>query len=104
MDEVAAAEEALIQQRAPLNDRYAPFVAGEDTCLTDARRRLHTAISQTRQLRAAFTERVYGKYRVCLRPPPVTNEVISNIESDPTQLKVTAPQLKVPPPMKRDRP
>ncbi|KAL3916321.1 MAG: hypothetical protein SGILL_005231 [Bacillariaceae sp.] len=76
-------EDAIRRQRAPLADKFAPYIAPSDTCLEDARHRLRIALDQTRQLRAAFTERVYGKYRVCLKPPPQTEEIIEKIEADP---------------------
>ena len=66
-----------------LVDRYAPYIAPSDKSLQDARNRLKTAIQQTRQLRAAFTERVYGKYRVCLKPPATAEEIIDYIQADP---------------------
>jgi hypothetical protein len=45
---------------------------------------LQIALDQTRQLRAAFTERVYGKYRVCLQPPPQTQDIIKTLKDDPS--------------------
>ena len=76
-------EDTIRRQRAPLADKFSPYIAPSDTCLDDARRRLRIALDQTRQLRAAFTERVYGKYRVCLKPPPQTEEIVDKIEEDP---------------------
>ena len=77
------ADEALHKQRAPLTDKYSPYLSQSDTSLADARRRLQIALDQTRQLRAAFTERVYGKYRVCLQPPPQTQDIIKALKDDP---------------------
>ncbi len=77
------ADEALQRQRAPLTDKYNPYLSHSDTSLADARRRLQIALDQTRQLRAAFTERVYGKYRVCLQPPPQTQDIIKALKDDP---------------------
>ena len=98
MDEQAAIEEGIRQARAPLTDMYGSFIANTDTTLEDARRRLRTAIEQTRQLRSSFTERVYGKYRVCLRPPQTTEQILTEILSDPeyvsTQLKQEIKSLK----------
>lgn len=83
IDEQAVIEEAIRKSRAPLADKYGPYIVNSDTTLEEARSRLRTAIEQTRQLRSAFTERVYGKYRVCLRPPPSTEEMLTEILSDP---------------------
>lgn len=55
--------------RHPLTSRYAPYVIDTDTSLSHMRRRLRTALQQTRQLQLAFTHRVYEKYRVVLQPP-----------------------------------
>ena len=76
-------DEEYQRQRAPLTEKYNPYVTYTDTCLGDARSRLQIALDQTRQLRAAFTERVYGKYRICLQPPSQTNDIIKTIENDP---------------------
>jgi hypothetical protein len=82
-DEHSKLEEALKKERKPLTDLYSPFVSHSDTTLEDARRRLRIALDQTRQLRGAFTERVYGKYRVCLKPPPQTEDILDAIKKDP---------------------
>jgi hypothetical protein len=71
------------RKRAPLTEKYSPYVTYTDTCLGDARSRLQIALDQTRQLRAAFTERVYGKYRICLQPPSQTNDIIKTIIDHP---------------------
>mmetsp|Transcript_10579 Transcript_10579/g.25475 ORF Transcript_10579/g.25475 Transcript_10579/m.25475 type:complete len:1939 (+) Transcript_10579:136-5952(+) len=76
-------DEEMRRQRAPLTEKYNPYISHSDTCLGDARRRLQIALDQTRQLRAAFTERVYGKYRVCLQPPPQTQDIIKTLKDDP---------------------
>jgi len=77
-------DEELQRQRAPLTEKYNPYITHSDTSLGDARRRLQIALDQTRQLRAAFTERVYGKYRVCLQPPPQTQDIIKTLKDDPS--------------------
>ena len=83
MDEETLLEEATRKVRAPLVDPYAPYIIPSDTTLADARQRLRTALNQTRKLRAAFTERVYGKYRVCLQPTPTTDQILKTILADP---------------------
>ena len=83
LDEEAIIEEAIRRTRAPLVDPYSPYIILSDKSLSDARYRLKKAIEQTRQLRSAFTERVYGKYRVCLRPPPTSDEIFTRILADP---------------------
>jgi len=77
----------LRQARAPLHEKYPPYIVDSDTCLNDARQRLRKALEQTRQLRQAFTERVYGKYRVCLIPPESQTDVMKQIETNPQQLR-----------------
>ena len=73
------------RQRSPLTDLYNPYICASDTSVQDARRRLERALEQTRLLRKAFTERVYGKYRVCLVPPPPSlQEIIKPIQEDPS--------------------
>jgi len=79
--EAALAE--LRKERLCLTEPYHPYICPSDTSLQDARRRLETALEQTRQLRKAFTERVYGKYRVCLKPPPTLDEIVGPIRQDP---------------------
>eukprot|EP00934_Nitzschia_sp_Nitz4_P000090 Nitzschia sp. Nitz4//scaffold80_size88189//35047//40827//NITZ4_005086-RA/size88189-processed-gene-0.72-mRNA-1//-1//CDS//3329558627//90//frame0 len=83
LDEQSILEEQIKRKRAPLTDLYGPYIIPSDTSLQDARLRLHTAIEQTRQLRRAFTDRVYGKYRVCLQPPESTQNILNRILSDP---------------------
>jgi len=80
---ISHGDEELQRQRAPLTTKYNPYITHSDTSLADARRRLEIALNQTRQLRAAFTERVYGKYRVCLQPPPQTQDIIKALKDDP---------------------
>ena len=48
---------------------FSPYVRPGDASVQHAKQRLQTALVQTYQLRQAFTERVYGKYRVCLQRP-----------------------------------
>lgn len=76
-------EERIRRERASLEDVYSPYIVGSDTSLEDARHRLKVALDQTRQLRGAFTERVYGKYRVCLNPPPQTSQIVQAVQADP---------------------
>ena len=86
VDEASVLEEATRKLRSPLVDAYSPYIISSDTSLKDARQRLRTALDQTRKLRAAFTERVYGKYRVCLKPPPPTDAILNRIASDPKRI------------------
>ena len=79
---VAAVEEEVKKQRAPLVDRYGPYISESDTSLAAARQRLHQAIAQTQILRTAFTERIYNRYRVCLWPPPSTEQIIASCTND----------------------
>lgn len=85
---VGEATESVIDardgSRKPLTDLYGDYLCdATDTCLEDARLRLKTALSQTYMLQKAFTDRLYDKYRVCLRPPRTTDEVINSIRVDP---------------------
>jgi hypothetical protein len=86
MDEsmISLGDEEVQRKRAPLTEKYSPYISHSDTSLGDARRRLQIALDQTRQLRAAFTERVYGKYRVCLQPPPQTQDIVKTLKDDPS--------------------
>lgn len=69
--------------REPLTDLYGPFILPTDTSLETARLRLTTAMEQTRELRIAFTDRVYSKYRVCLhRPPPDKRSMLAPLQED----------------------
>ncbi|KAL3918705.1 MAG: hypothetical protein SGILL_004110, partial [Bacillariaceae sp.] len=86
MSATSESEAVIVRQRAPLADKYDPYIVPSDTSLEDAKSRLRTALDQTRQLRAAFTERVYGKYRICLKPPPQTEDIIETLEQHPEQL------------------
>jgi len=85
-------EEELQRQRSLLTEKYNPFITCSDTSLGDARRRLQIALDQTRQLRAAFTERIYGKYRICLQPPSQTKDIIKAINDDPKGMQLTLQQ------------
>jgi hypothetical protein len=86
MDEsmISLGDEEVQRKRAPLTEKYTPYISHSDTSLGDARRRLQIALDQTRQLRAAFTERVYGKYRVCLQPPPQTQDIVKALKDGPS--------------------
>jgi hypothetical protein len=86
MDEASILEEATRKLRAPLVDVYSPYIVASDTSLKDARERLWKALGQTRKLRSAFTDRVYGKYRVCLQPPPTTDAVLKGITAAPREI------------------
>ena len=80
-------ESAIDRAREPLTKLYGKYLCPTtDTSLADARKRLKRAIEQTRILRQSFTERVYSKYRICLHPPKPTEQIISEIEKDPTKL------------------
>eukprot|EP00957_Ditylum_brightwellii_P089032 6780181-Ditylum_brightwellii.AAC.1 len=71
------------KQSTLLVDTYSPYIHPDDTSLDAARKRLRTALDQTRILRAAFTDRVYKKYRVVLRPVEKSvDEIIEKITSD----------------------
>jgi len=83
IDPLEAEQIAIRKERAPLTDLYDPYIAPCDTSLADARLRLETALEQTHRLRQAFTDRVYKKYRVCLRPPPTMETTLNRIRSDP---------------------
>ena len=79
-----SADAALERLRAPLTETYAPYIHASDTSLADARQRLRTALEQTRRLREAFTDRVYKKYRVILRPVPKSvDAIVGPIVADP---------------------
>lgn len=85
--QLAAHEEAVNIARAPLVNIYGNFLChSTDGSLSEARNRLKKAIAQTRELRQTFTERVYGKYRVCLRQPLTADEIFANILADPVGL------------------
>mmetsp|Transcript_8428 Transcript_8428/g.17538 ORF Transcript_8428/g.17538 Transcript_8428/m.17538 type:complete len:1129 (+) Transcript_8428:123-3509(+) len=81
---ISLGDDEVQRQRAPLTEKYNPYITHSDKSLEDARHRLQTALDQTRQLRAAFTERVYGKYRVCLQPPPQTPDIIKALTDNPS--------------------
>ncbi len=66
-----------------LGEHIAQYVRPSDQTIDDVRRRLKTALNQTYALRKAFTERVYGKYRVCLHPPNTPAESEARIKKDP---------------------
>ncbi|KAI2507563.1 hypothetical protein MHU86_6856 [Fragilaria crotonensis] len=70
--------------RLPLVSLYGTVIHPTDTSLNDARKRLRKALDQTRILRAAFTDRVYEKYKVILRPvPDCVDTLIAKISADP---------------------
>ena len=84
MESATLNDDAVQKLRAPLVNKYGSFVHPTDTSLADARTRLLTALEQTRVLRSAFTDRVYEKYRVLLRPVPKSmDEILANIKADP---------------------
>jgi len=73
------------RRRAPLVDTYSPYIKPTDTSLEVSRQRLRTALEQTRQLRKAFTDRVYEKYRVVLKPvPPAIETMLDQLKTDPS--------------------
>jgi hypothetical protein len=70
--------------RAPLENAYGPFIHPTDTCLADARERLHVALEQTRLLGASFTEQAYERYRCLMKPVYESlEEIIEPILIDP---------------------
>lgn len=74
----------LCDERAPLENAYRPFINPTDTCLEDARERLHVALEQTRLLGASFTEQAYERYRCVMKPVAESlEEIIEPILSDP---------------------
>ncbi|KAL3808497.1 hypothetical protein ACHAXA_005867 [Cyclostephanos tholiformis] len=76
--------------RAPLENAYGPFIHPTDTCLADARERLHVALEQTRLLGASFTEQAYERYRCLLKPVHESLEaIIEPILIDPHQALVS---------------
>lgn len=76
----------ISDERAPLENAYAPFINPTDTCLADARERLHVALEQTRLLGASFTEQAYERYRCVMKPVPESlEEIIEPILTDPDQ-------------------
>lgn len=80
-------DDTLQRLRAPLTETYSPHIDASDTSLTDARLRLRKALDQTRHLRQAFTDRVYKKYRVILRPVPKSvDAIIDPIVADPVSV------------------
>jgi len=75
-------------KRKPLEDAYGPYIHLDDTCLEDARERLHSAIEQTRLLREALTEQAYERYRCVVKPAPDTlDEIIDPIRDDPIKAR-----------------
>lgn len=72
--------------RAPLENAYGSFIHPTDTCLADARERLHVALEQTRLLGASFTEQAYERYRCLMKPVHESlEEIIEPILIDPGQ-------------------
>ena len=81
-----SASSQISDERAPLENAYGPFINPTDTCLEDARERLHVALEQTRLLGASFTEQAYERYRCVMKPVPDSlEEIIEPILSDPDQ-------------------
>lgn len=72
--------------RAPLEEAYGLFIHPTDTCLADARERLHVALEQTRLLGQTFTEQAYDRYRCVLKPvPEALEDIIEPILIDPEE-------------------
>ena len=70
--------------KSQLEETYAPYILPSDKSVDDAKLRLRTAIEQSLSLRKAFTERLYEKYRIILRPVPKSSEAITSaIQSQP---------------------
>lgn len=86
--ESPAPTDEVQRARMPLVDHYGSFIHPTDTSLADARNRLKKALDQTRILRAAFTDRVYEKYKVILRPvPDHVDLIVEKITADPISRK-----------------
>jgi len=76
------------KNRMKLLNAYGPYITSSDASLIAARDRLRQALDQTRDLRAAFSDRVYKKYRILLRPVPKTvDEIIDSIKENPKEAK-----------------
>jgi hypothetical protein len=81
-------KEDLHDVRLPLVGMYGNYIHPTDTSLHDARSRLRKALDQTRILRVAFTERVYEKYKVILKPVPASvDQIVNTITADPIGAK-----------------
>jgi len=90
IDPTTVVDDVVHKLRAPLINKYGSFIHPTDTSLSDARKRLQSALEQTRILRSAFTNRLYEKYRVLLRPVPKSiNEIIGTINADPVAANAT---------------
>lgn len=77
------------QKRTQLMETYSPYIVPNDESVGAARARLRKAIDQTRQLREAFTDRVYNKYRIVLRPVSKNvDDIVDNIMVDPVASKL----------------
>ncbi|GFH56273.1 hypothetical protein CTEN210_12749 [Chaetoceros tenuissimus] len=70
---------------------YTPYMLSHETSVQQARHRLQTAIEQTRQLRQAFTQRLYEKYYVVLQETPSYHDMLHPIMTNP---KTRFQQLK----------
>lgn len=76
------------KKRMELLNTYGPYLIPSDTSLNAARARLRQALEQTRHLRVSFSDRVYNKYRILLRPVPKTvDEIIEPIKRNPGEAK-----------------
>jgi len=79
-------------QKSELALMYAPYILPGEKSLDDARSRLKTAIEQTRLLREAFTDHLYEKFRIALKPVPKSSDpLFQEIRSNP---KVVHQRLK----------
>ena len=69
---------------------YHPYLLHNEQSLTEARTRLHTALEQTRQLRAIFTQRLWEKYHVLLEPVecPTITPIVRRCMSEKGKLAV----------------
>lgn len=63
-----------------LEQLYRPYVLPDETDLDSARDRIRNGLEQTRVLRQAFTEQVYERYGVILKPFPSTREHADELE------------------------
>jgi hypothetical protein len=70
--------------KSELEMKFAPYILPGEKSLDEARSRLKTAIEQTRLLRETFTERIYEKFRIVLKPVPKSSDpLFHDIHSNP---------------------
>ena len=64
----------VLKVEPTLEQLYRPYVLPDETDLDSARDRIRHGLEQTRVLRQAFTEQVYERYGVILKPFPSASE------------------------------